>query len=74
MTDEELDLVDVADGLDEVLDFLVKSIVNGFRESEEEQIMKGKLNNLLKNNVWTKILDMKNSEISDSKLYSSLNQ
>ena len=58
----------------EIESLLSEANEEDFIEGEEEQIMKGKLNNLLKNNVWTKILDMKNSEISDSKLYSSLNQ
>ncbi len=37
-------------------------------EGEEEQIMKGKLNNLLKNNLWTKVIDMKNNKLLEDQI------
>lgn len=40
-----------------------------FAEGEEEQIMKGKLNNLLKNKIWNQVIEMKNKKIVEEKIY-----
>ncbi len=36
--------------------------------------MKGKLNNLLKNNLWTKVIDMKNSKLLEDQILAQLNK
>lgn len=46
---------------------------DGFAEGEEEQIMKGKLNNLLKNKIWNQVIEMKNKKMLEDQILVEIN-